>query len=353
MSRFMSRRFDTLKEYVPGEQPQDQQYIKLNTNESPYPPAPAVLARISRAEVENLKLYSDPELKELREALAVQYGVGMENIFVSNGSDEALSFAFMAFCDGTCGAVFPDISYGFYKVYAALYGIPHRSIPLGEDFTVTPADYYGAGATVVIANPNAPTGIALTPEEIEGIVQKNPDNVVIIDEAYVDFGTASVVPLTKKYDNLLVVQTFSKSRSMAGARLGFAIGSEALIRDLSKIKYSSNPYNVNRLTAAAGVASLAAQDYYDKNCRRIVQTREKTAAALAAMGFILTDSKANFLFAKSDKMDGEALYKALKARGILVRHFADGRISPYLRITVGTEAEMAALLSAIREILSL
>ncbi len=351
MSRFISPRFDSLKEYVPGEQPQDKKYVKLNTNESPYPPAPGVIERLNGDEVRNLKLYSDPECRRLREMLAAQYGVRIENVFVSNGSDESLSFAFMAFCDADCGVRFPDISYGFYKVYANLYGIEYKAIPLAEDFTVRPEDYYRAGETVVIANPNAPTGIALTPTEIEEIVKRNPDNVVLIDEAYVDFGAESVVALTKKYDNLLVVQTFSKSRSMAGARLGFAIGSEALIRDLNKIKYSTNPYNVNRLTAAAGEATLAAQDYYDKNCKRIIETRAWTAEKLAALGFTMTDSKANFLFAKHSAMDGEALYLALKERGILVRHFGADRISPYLRITVGAPKEMQALIDALTEIL--
>ncbi len=352
MSRFISHRFDSLKEYVPGEQPQDKKYIKLNTNESPYPPAPGVIERLHDGEIRNLKLYSDPECRRLREMLAVQYGVGIENVFVSNGSDESLSFAFMAFCDGACGAVFPDISYGFYKVYANLYGIAYTAVPLAEDFTVCPADYYGAGATVVIANPNAPTGIALSLDEIEEIVKRNPDNVVVIDEAYVDFGAESAVPLTKKYDNLLVVQTFSKSRSMAGARLGFAIGHASLIADLNKIKFSTNPYNVNRLTAAAGEATLAAQAYYDANCQKIIETREWTAQKLATLDFTMTASKANFLFARHKSADGGALYRALKERGILVRHFAADRISPYLRITVGAPAEMEALINALTEILS-
>lgn len=352
MSRFISRRFDALKQYVPGEQPQDQKYVKLNTNESPYPPAPAVIDRINKAEVENLKLYSDPDCRVLREMLALQYGVGMENVFVSNGSDESLSFAFMAFSDKDTGAVFPDISYGFYKVYAQLYGIDYEMIPLKEDLTIDPADYFGSGKTVVIANPNAPTGIALKPAQIEEIIQKNPDNVVVIDEAYVDFGGESVVPLTKKYDNLLVVQTFSKSRSMAGARLGFAIGSKALIADLNKIKFSTNPYNINRLTAAAGEATLSEPSYYNDNCKKIIETRRWTAEKLSKLGFTMTDSSANFLFAKSDKMDGSDLYRLLKEKGILVRHFDAPRISPYLRITIGTMAEMETLICALTEILS-
>ncbi len=352
MSRFISSRFDTLKEYIPGEQPQDKKYIKLNTNESPYPPSPAVIERLNSAEAEKLKLYSDPDCRGVRVRLAALYGVEAENVIVTNGSDEALNFAFMAYTDR--GAVFPDISYGFYKVFAQLYGIAARQIPLREDFSIDPAAYYHAGgAMVVIANPNAPTGLTLPLDAIEEIVRTNPDSVVVIDEAYIDFGGESAIPLTKKYDNLLVVQTFSKSRSMAGARLGYAIGNAALIADLNKLRCSTNPYNVNRLTLAAGEAAIDTQAYYDENCRKIIATREKTAAALREMGFVVTDSRANFLFAKTDKMSGGDLYRALRERGILVRHFATARIADYNRITVGAPEEMDALLAAVRDILGL
>jgi len=352
MSRFISSRFDTLKEYVPGEQPQDRKYIKLNTNESPYPPSPAVIERLSAAEAANLKLYSDPDARVLRGKLAALYGVEPENVMVNNGSDESLNFAFMAYT--ARGVLFPDISYGFYKVFAQLHGIDARVIPLKDDFSVDPADYYDAqGAMIVIANPNAPTGMTLPLTAIEQIVQKNPDSVVLIDEAYVDFGGESAIPLTKKYENLLVVQTFSKSRSMAGARLGYAIGHAALIADLNKIRCSTNPYNVNRLTLAAGEAAIDTQAYYTENCKKIIATREKTAAALREMGFTLTESRANFLFAKTDRMDGGDLYRALRERGILVRHFDAPRISDYNRITVGSPEEMEALLAALREILAI
>ena len=352
MSRYISSRFDTLKEYVPGEQPQDKKYIKLNTNESPYPPSPAVIERLNSAEAEKLKLYSDPDCRGVRVRLAALYGVEAENVIVTNGSDEALNFAFMAYTDR--GAVFPDISYGFYKVFAQLYGIDARQIPLKDDFTIDPAEYCHAdGAMVVIANPNAPTGLTLPLDAIEKIVQTNPDSVVVIDEAYIDFGGESAIPLTKKYDNLLVVQTFSKSRSMAGARLGYAIGNTALIADLNKLRCSTNPYNVNRLTLAAGEAAIDTQAYYDENCKKIIETREKTAAALREMGFDVTDSRANFLFAKTDRMSGGDLYRALRERGILVRHFDTPRIAEYNRITVGAPEEMEALLSAVRAILGL
>jgi len=352
VSRFISHRFDTLKEYVPGEQPQDRKYIKLNTNESPYPPSPAVLDRLNRDETAALKLYSDPDARVLRGKLANLYGLQPENVLVTNGSDEALSFAFMAYTDR--GAVFPDISYGFYKVFAQLYCIPYRQIPLKKDFTVDPADYLNAeGAMIVIANPNAPTGLTLPLRAIEQIAESNPDSVVLIDEAYVDFGGESAVPLLKKYSNLLVVQTFSKSRSMAGARLGYALGSAELIADLNKLRCSTNPYNVNRLTLAAGEAAIDTQAYYTENCRKIIASRTKTADALREMGFTMTDSRANFLFARSDKMSGGELYRALRDRGILVRHFDAPRISDYLRITVGSPEEMHALTDALRDILAL
>ena len=352
MSRYLSTRLTSLEEYVPGEQPQDKKYVKLNTNESPYPPSPAVIERLNAAEAANLKLYSDPDCRGVRTRLAALYGVEKENVLVTNGSDEALNFAFMAYTDR--GALFPDISYGFYKVFAQLYGIDAKVIPLKEDFTIEPADYFDArGAMVVIANPNAPTGLTLPLTAIEQIVQKNPDSVVLIDEAYVDFGGESAIPLTKRYDNLLVVQTFSKSRSLAGARLGYAIGNASLIADLNKIRCSTNPYNVNRLTLAAGEAAIDTQPYYTENCKKIIETREKTAAALREMGFTVTDSRANFLFAKSARIGGEALYRALKERGILVRHFTSSRIADYNRITVGAPEEMQALLTAVRDILGL
>ena len=352
MSRYLSSRLSSLEEYVPGEQPQDKKYIKLNTNESPYPPSPAVIERLNAAETANLKLYSDPDCRGVRTRLANLYDVQPENVIVTNGSDETLNFAFMAYTDH--GAMFPDISYGFYKVFAQLYSIDAKVIPLKEDFSIDPADYYDAkGAMVVIANPNAPTGLTLPLTAIEQIVQHNPESDVLIDEAYVDFGGESAIPLTKKYDNLLVVQTFSKSRSLAGARLGYAIGHASLIADLNKIRCSTNPYNVNRLTLAAGEAAIDTQAYYDDNCQKIIATREKTAAALREMGFTVTDSRANFLFAKSDRISGEALYLALKERGILVRHFTSSRIAEFNRITVGAPEEMQALLTAVREILGL
>lgn len=349
MSRFLNPKYEALEVYTPGEQPQDMQYIKLNTNESPYPPSPGVLKAVNAQETARLRLYSDPECKGLRTALAELHDLKMENIYLSNGSDDILNFAFMAF--GADGAVFPAISYGFYKVFAQLHGVAARPIPLREDFTINPADYYDSGALVVIANPNAPTGLCLSLEEIESILQRNPDHVVVIDEAYVDFGGESAVSLVGKYRNLLVVQTFSKSRSMAGARLGFAMADAELIADLDRIKYSTNPYNINRLTLVAGEAAVAENDYYMENCRKIMDTREYTTAALEAMGFTVLPSKTNFVFAGSSAIGGRTLYEELKKRGILVRHFSDPEIADFNRITIGTRTEMEVLIQTIRKIL--
>ena len=350
MSRFFSPKYQDLVPYVPGEQPQDRTYIKLNTNESPFPPPPAV-ARAVAEEAERLALYPDPTMKALSAALSRVLGVSPEEVLLTNGSDEILNFAFMAFCDKTHPAVFPDVTYGFYSVFAEINRLPYKEIPLKEDFSIDVDRFCRHPGTVFLANPNAPTGIALPLAEIERILSSNPDRVVVIDEAYVDFGGESAVPLIRKYDNLLVTGTFSKSRSMAGARLGFGVASPALIRDLDSIKYSTNPYNINRLTAAAGLAMLAAEEEMQRNCQRIVKNRTATAEALRALGFILTDSRANFLFAKHPDIGGEELYLALKAQGILVRHFSKERIRDYNRITVGTEEQMQALLLAIRQIL--
>lgn len=351
MSRYLNPAYSNLEAYVPGEQPRDMVYIKLNTNESPYPPAPAVLDAVNRAEVERLRLYSDPECTVLREKLAALYGVGKKNVYLANGSDDILNFAFMAFCDKDHGAIFPDISYGFYQVFADLHHIPATRVPLCEDFSIDHRAYCNRDGMIVIANPNAPTGMTLSLAQIEEILQTNPDHVVLIDEAYVDFGGESCVPLIDRYPNLLVVQTFSKSRSMAGARLGFAIANEALIADLELIKYSTNPYNINRLTQIAGAATVDAEYYTRACCREIMETRAYTTEELQKLGFRVLPSCANFIFAESDRIEGGELYRQLKARGVLVRHFDKPRISNFNRITIGTRADMDAFLNAVREIL--
>lgn len=352
MSRFINARYAAMEAYTPGEQPTDMQYIKLNTNESPFPPSDGVLEAINRDSVAKLNLYPDPLCKALKKKLAALYSVKDENIFVSNGSDDILNFSFMAFCNNTDHPVkFPSISYGFYRVYADLYGVSYTEVPLESDFSIRVEDYLRNDANVVIANPNAPTGLALSLEQIEQILAQNPDRVVLIDEAYVDFGAQSCVNLIDRYDNLLVVRTYSKSRSMAGARLGFAIGNPDLIADLEKIKFSTNPYNINRLTLLAGEAAIDDDDYYVKNCKTIAEIREYTQNQLRLLGFECTDSKANFIFAKSQEIDGKALYLELKRRGILIRHFDKTEICEYNRITVGTREQMDALLDAIRAIL--
>lgn len=350
MSRFFSARYSSLDAYVPGEQPKDKRYIKLNTNESPFPPSENTVKAAS-LEARELMLYSDPEASLLTEKCAELYGVSRDMVLMTNGSDEILNFAFMAFSDEKHPIVFPEISYGFYPVFAELNHIPYEQIPLKEDFSIDYKDYVGIGKNIVIANPNAPTGIALSLSEIEKIVKSNPDNMVIIDEAYVDFGAESAVPLVKKYDNLIVTMTFSKSRSMAGARLGFGIANSELIRDMNTIKYSTNPYNVNRMSAAAGYAALCDNDYYMENCKTIIANREYTKNALTALGFSVLPSKANFLFAKSDAIAGEELYLKLKERGILIRHFKKEKIKDYNRITIGTRSDMDALVSETEKII--
>ena len=350
MSKFLTERLSGLTPYTPGEQPKDMQYIKLNTNESPFPPSESVSEAVL-TECRKLQLYSDPEVTRVREKIAQIYNVKPSQVIVTNGSDEVLNFAFMAFADDKNPLVFPDITYGFYPVFAELNHIPFTEIPLVSDFTINPHDYIGINKTVVIANPNAPTGIALSPGEIESIVKSNPDNIVIIDEAYVDFGAQSAASLVDTYDNLLVIQTFSKSRSMAGARLGFGLGNEKIISDLNTIRYSTNPYNVNRMTEAAGVAALQDNSYYMNNCKTIIENREWTVNELEKLGFEVLPSKANFVFAKSDKIDGETLYLELKKRGILIRHFTKERICQFNRITIGTIEQMEKLIETISEIL--
>lgn len=350
MSTFFSEKYKALTPYTPGEQPKDMKYLKLNTNESPFAVSESVEKAVAK-ESQKLQLYSDPENINLRKKLAEVYGVNTDQIIVTNGSDEVLNFAFMAFADKENPIVFPNITYGFYPVFAQLNNIPYTEIPLKNDFTVDINDYIGINKTIVIANPNAPTGHCLTVEEIEQIVKSNPKNVVIIDEAYIDFGGESAVKLVDKYNNLLITQTFSKSRSMAGARLGFGIGNKDLIADLNTIKYSTNPYNVNRLTEIAGIAALNDNGYYMNNAKIIAENREWTESELKNLNFTVLPSKANFLFAKSDIIGGEELYLKLKSKGILIRHFNKEIIKDYIRITIGTKEQMETFIKVLKQIL--
>ena len=351
MSKFLSPTLAAVTPYTPGEQPQDQQYIKLNTNESPYLPSPAVVAAVSEHEAEKLRLYSDPACTDLLKTAAAHFGLQPDQIMPGNGSDENLFFALRAFCDENHPLAYADITYGCYSVWCGLMHIPSHIIPLKEDFTLDPADYYGLNETIVIANPNAPTGLCLPRNAIEGILQSNPDSVVIVDEAYVDFGGESCVPLIDRYDNLLVVQTFSKSRQLAGARLGLAMGNAALIADLNQVKFSLNPYNINRLTLKAGQAALEDTAYFEKTRAAIMDTRAWTMQQLTDRGFTVLDSRANFVFASTERINGGVLYKKLKGNGILVRHFDAPRIENWLRITIGTPEQMQALMDAVDKIL--
>lgn len=350
MSRFFSKKYDTLTPYTPGEQPKDTQYIKLNTNESPFPPSPKAQEMAKKA-VQNLQLYSDPTCMELVTLASKHFGVDTDEILFTNGSDEILNFAFMAYCDNEHPAVFPDITYGFYSVFAEINNVPYTTIPLTEDFRVNVSDYMGINKTIFLANPNAPTGIALSVEDIEKIIVSNPNNIVVIDEAYVDFGAKSVVPLIHKYNNLLVTQTCSKSRSLAGGRLGFGIGCKDLIQDLNTIKYSTNPYNVNSMTMAAGVGTFMDDAYTKVNCKTIQEVRTWTMEALKAMDFTMTDSMANFIFARHKSADGKQIYLKLKEKGVLIRHFDTKRLSAYNRITVGNKEQMQAFVTALKEVL--
>lgn len=353
MSRFIRERYKGFESYTPGEQPKNMEYVKLNTNESPFPPAPAVLNVLKQADMELLRLYPDPTGAALKEKLAALYGVRAENVFLSNGSDDILNFAVMAFCDDGETLVFPDITYSFYDVIAGLHGAKFETVPLKDDMSIDPADYCGIGKNIFIPNPNAPTGMTITLGDIENIVKTNPDNIVLIDEAYVDFGADSAVPLTEKYDNLIVSQTFSKSRSFAGGRLGFAIANSELIDDLEKMKYSTNPYNVNRLTMRLAEVSVDENDYYMENCKKIEEIREYTVAELEKLGFSVLPSKANFVFAKHETASGTYIYEKLKENGVLVRHFTAERIKNYNRITIGSREQMDTLIERLKMILGM
>lgn len=350
MSRFFSSKYEMLKPYVPGEQPRGRTFIKLNTNESPFPPSPKAMAYGEKA-VGNLQLYCDPECTVLVEKLAALKGLKPSQVLLGNGSDEVLYLAFLAYCDQNTPAVFPDITYGFYKVFAQSLGIPYTQIPLCEDFSIRVEDYLNVGKTVFIANPNAPTGQLLSLSDIERIAKSNPEHVVLIDEAYIDFGGESAISLLDTCENLLVTQTFSKSRSLAGGRLGMIFGSEALIADLKALKYSINPYNVNTVTQAAGLGALEDEAYTLENCETIKMNRAFTTEKLRTMGFSVADSYANFVLAAHPEVPGGQLYAQLKERGILVRYFDTDRLRPYVRITIGTRQEMESLLAALSQIL--
>lgn len=347
MSRFADYNIKNITPYVPGEQPKVQRYIKLNTNENPYPPSPDSIAA-AMSETHKYNLYPDPECSELTQKLAEEFSVGFENILIGNGSDELLAFIFQGFCEG--GVAFPDITYGFYKVYSELYNRTPEIIPLKEDFSIDCNDYLRLDKTIVIANPNAPTGMVLQLDEIEKILQCNDNNLIVIDEAYVDFGAVSSICLVEKYDNLIVVGTFSKSRSLAGARVGYAVSNRDIIDDLKKIKFSFNPYSLNRATLAAASASISDRIYFEECISKIISTREKFKLNLDKMGYLQTDSKANFVFIKHPYLSGKDVFERLKKGGILVRHFEKERIVDYLRITIGNDEDMEFVTKALSKL---
>lgn len=356
MNPYWSAVVHGLTPYVPGEQPKLDNLVKLNTNEHPYGPSPRALAAIREAATDALRLYPDPNADALKAVLAVRHRVKPEQVFVGNGSDEVLAHAFMALLKHERPLYFPDISYSFYPVYCGLYGITSRVVPLTDTFEIRVDDYLPQGedraGAIIFPNPNAPTGRLLPLAAIERIVAANPQAVVLVDEAYVDFGGDSAIALVDRYPNLLVVQTFSKSRSLAGLRVGFAIGHPALIEALERVKNSFNSYPLDRLALAGAVASVEDEDYFAANCRKVIATRETLVAQLAGLGFEVLPSAANFVFARHPARDGAALAAALRERAIIVRHFRQPRIEQFLRITIGTDAQCATLVAALREILA-
>lgn len=352
MSRFLNDKYGSLTPYTPGEQPKTTgKLIKLNTNENPYEPAPAVADIINRREVNKLKLYSEPEASLLTGAIADYYGIRQEQVIAGNGSDEILAFIFMAFQAKSGRIYYPEISYSFYPVYCDVFKAEGIGVPLAEDFSINIQDYFNADGTIVITNPNAPTGMALSLSQIEEILKHNEENLVVIDEAYVDFGAESAVGLIDSYDNLLVVQTLSKSRSLAGARVGFAMGNAEIISDMNMIKFSFNPYNLNRLSILAGTEAMKDREYFEETRKKIMDTREEFVREMTDLGFDILPSKANFVFASSRRISGEDYFTRLRKYNIIVRHFKDEKISNYVRITIGTPEEMDALIEATREIL--
>ena len=337
--------------YTPGEQPDQPDMIKLNTNENPYPPAPGVREALKELDIDAMRLYPDPAADELVAAIAECYGLEKEQVFVGVGSDDVLAMSFLTFFNSGRPVLFPDITYSFYDVWAELFHIPYERPALDENFHIRKEDYFRENGGIIFPNPNAPTGVELPLEEIEEIVARNQDVVVIVDEAYVDFGARSALPLLKKYENLLVVQTFSKSRSLAGMRIGFACGNRKLIRYLNDVKYSFNSYTMDRTALAAGTAAVKDQAYLQETCRKIIETREWTKKELKALGFSFEDSKANFIFASHNECPAQELFQALRERHIYVRYFPKGRTADFLRITIGTQREMEILTDFLRKYL--
>jgi len=353
MSKYWSKTIRNIKPYTPGEQPRDMKYIKLNTNENPYPPSPKVMEAITRASGEmgeNLRLYPDPTCDELRCAIADYYKLEKQQVFVGNGSDELLAFSFLAFFDSDRPVLFPDITYSFYRVYASLFRTDYMEVSLNDDFSIPVESFFESNGGIIIPNPNAPTGKLLPLRDIESILEKNEDSVVIIDEAYIDFGGESAVTLIEKYPNLLVIQTFSKSRSLAGLRIGMALGNKDLIEGLDRVKNSINSYTLDRIALAAAVQAIKDEKHFEETRRKIINTRERISKELVQIGFEVIDSGANFIFISHETMHARDIFKRLRDGGILVRYFNEARIDNYLRVSIGTDEDMDSFLKAIREI---
>ena len=351
MGKYWSKTTESITPYVCGEQPKDKKYIKLNTNESPYAPSPKVLNAIKSAADEDIRLYPDPNCDRLRKTISSYYGLRSDQVFVGNGSDEVLAMSFLAFFNGDEAIVFPDVSYSFYPVYAVLYGIKYRLAKLNEDFSIPVEEFLKSNGGVVFPNPNAPTGRCMDTEKIREILKNNRDRVVIIDEAYVDFGGNSVVGLIKDYPNLLVVQTLSKSRSLAGLRVGFALGQEELIEGLNRIKNSFNSYTVNRVSNAAAVAAMEDEKYFEECVGKIVSTRETTVRRLEKLGFKVIPSKSNFIFITHPLFAARELFAKLREKGVLVRYFDKDRIDNYMRVTIGSDNDMNVFIEKVKEII--
>ena len=355
MSRFWSPVVQTLTPYVPGEQPQMQRLVKLNTNESPYGPSPKALAAINSQTNDDLRLYPDPEGVALKQAIAKLHGLNPNQVFLGNGSDEVLAHVFAGLLKQNKQVHFPDITYSFYPVYCKLFGIEYQTIPLGNDFEINTSDFSKPNGGVIFPNPNAPTGRSIARLEIEKLLAKNKDSVVVIDEAYVDYGTQSCVPLLRGSqcpENLLVVHTLSKSRALAGLRVGFALGHPTLIEGLERVKNSFNSYPLGRLAQAGAIAAIEDQAHLEATSAKVIQTRTKLVEQLNALGFDTLPSTANFIFTRHPKHSGATMYQALRDRGIIVRHFQSARIEEFLRITIGTDEQSGELIAALKEILS-
>ena len=338
--------------YVPGEQRKENDIIKLNTNENPYPPSPKAVKALKSFDCSRMRLYPDPNSDILVNSLAKRYKVKPSQVFVGVGSDDVISMAFLTFFNSDKPILFPDITYSFYDVWADVYKIPYKTMPLDDNFRINKTDYFQENGGIIFPNPNAPTGVYESNEMIEEIVKANKNSIVIIDEAYIDFGGESCIGLTEKYDNLLVVQTFSKSRSMAGMRIGYAIGNEKLIKYMNDVKFSINSYTMNHVTQVCGAAAVEDEEYFIETIKKITDVRENTKKELKKLGFTFTDSKSNFLFAAHDKVKAETIFNELKSRKIYVRYWNKPRINNYLRISIGTAEEMEKLISALKEIVS-